>query len=136
LREEATGRADSDFVEGWLLLLREFEFAVDAGAEFVFEFAAIEESEDGGRFAVAGAVGFSVAGEEALDLAESGRENREDRRIKRGRKTMASRTAAAALTRKSLLDRGDGLGEMTRRELPMVALTCGSDETGTDSRAG
>jgi hypothetical protein len=33
------------------------------------------------------------------------------------------------------LERGAGFGEMTRRELPMVALTCGSDLTGMGARA-
>ena len=49
---------------------------------------------------------------------------------------MARMTAAAAPTRKSLLERGDGLGEMTRRELPMVAFTWGSEVTGMGAREG
>jgi hypothetical protein len=36
---------------------------------------------------------------------------------------------------KSLLERGCGFGEMTRRALPMVALICGSDLTGMGPRA-
>ena len=45
-------------------------------------------------------------------------------------------TAAAEPTKKSLLERGAGLGEITRRELPMVAFTCGSEVTGMGAREG
>lgn len=157
---EADGVGDSDFVEELVLLGREFEFAEDgelvagefvagefstgefrsaeflgkAGAELAFELAGFAEFEDGDGFVVAGEV--SVAGEVALELAEFGAVDLDERRIRRGTKMMARRTAAAALTRKSLLERGCGLGEMTRRALPMVALTCGSELTGIGAREG
>ena len=52
-------------------------------------------------------------------------------------KRMARITAAAALTIKSLLERrGVGFGVMTRRGLPMVAFTCGSEATGMGAREG
>ena len=116
---------------------RSAEFLGDVGAELVSEsagFAALAEFEDGDGIAVARE--FSVAGEVALELVEFGAVDLDERRIRRGTKTMARRTAAAALTRKSLLERGCGLGEMTRRALPMVALTCGSELTGIGAREG
>ena len=158
---EADGFGDSDFVEELVLFAREFvfaegeagiavselapdefatggfrsaEFLGEAGAELVFESAAFAELEDGDGFVVARE--FSVAGEVALELAEFGAGDLDERRIRRGTKMMARRTAAAALTRKSLLERGCGLGEMTRRALPMVALTCGSELTGIGAREG
>jgi hypothetical protein len=119
------------------LLVAEFssgEFLGDGGAELVFEFAAFAELEDGDGFVLAGE--FSVTGEVALELAELGKDGFDERRIRRGTKMMARMTAAAALTRKSLLERGCGLGEITRRALPMVALTCGSEVTGIGTREG
>ena len=110
------------------------EFLGDAGAEFVFEFAAFAELEDGDGFIFAGE--FAVTGEVALELAELGEEDLDERRIRRGTKIMARIIAAAALTRKSLFERGCGLGEITRRALPMVALTCGSEVTGIGAREG
>jgi hypothetical protein len=117
LREETDGLGDSDFGDGLFLLMCEFvvaefssgEFLGDAGAEFVFEFAA---------------------------FAELGAADLDERRIRRGTKMMARMTAAAVLTRKSLFERGCGLGEITRRALPMVALTCGSEVTGIGAREG
>jgi hypothetical protein len=160
----ADGLGDSGFAEGLLLFVDEFEFGegeagivvselasvefatggfgsaefvVDVGAELGFEFAgfaAFAEFEDGDGFALARE--FSVAGEVALELVEFGALDLDERRIRRGTKMMARRAAAAALTRKSLLERGCGLGEMTRRALPMVALTCGSELTGIGAREG
>jgi hypothetical protein len=141
LREETDGLGDSDFGDGLFLLLCEFavaefssgEFLGDAGAEFVFAFA-FAELEDGDGFVLAGE--FSVTAEVALELAELGKEDLDERRISRGTKIIARMTAAAALTRKSLFERGCGLGEITRRALPMVALTCGSEVTGIGAREG
>jgi hypothetical protein len=119
------------------LLVAEFssgEFLSDSGAEFVFEFAAFAELEDGDGFVLPGE--FCVTGEVALERAELGKEGFDERRIRRGTKMMARMTAAAALARKSLLERGCGLGEITRRALPMVALTCGSEATGIGAREG
>lgn len=153
---EADGFGDSDFVDELVWFAREFvfaegeagiavselapdefttggfrsaEFLGEAGAELASELAAFAEFEDGDGFVAARE--FSVAGEVALELADL-----DERRIRRGTKMMARRTAAAALTRKSLLERGCGLGEMTRRALPMVALTCGSELTGIGAREG
>jgi hypothetical protein len=142
LREETDGLGDSVFGDGMFLLMCEFvvaefssgEFLGDAGAEFVVEFAAFAELEDGDGFVLAGE--FSVPGEVALELAELGKEDLDERRISRGTKIIARMTAAAALTRKSLLERGCGLGEITRRALPMLALTCGSEVTGIGAREG
>jgi len=158
---EADGLGDSDFVEELVLFSREFEFGEgeagivvsepasvefatggfrsaeflgDVGEELAFDFAAFAEFEDGDGFVVARE--FSVAGEVRLELVEFGAVDLDERRIRRGTKMMARRTAAAALTRKSLLERGCGLGEMTRRALPMVALTCGSELTGIGAREG
>ena len=111
------------------------EFLGDAGAEFVFEFAAFAELEDGAGL-VLPAENPSAGVEEALELAELGAADLDERRIRRGTKMMARMTAAAALTRKSLFERGCGLGEITRRALPMVALTCGSEVTGIGAREG
>jgi hypothetical protein len=149
LREEADGLADSDFAEGLFLLVREFEFGAgeagivvselasgkfvtggfrsaeflgEVGAEFAFEFAAFAEFEDGDGL--------------ALELAGLGAEDLDERRIRRGTKMIARMTAAVVLSRKSLLEGGRGLGEMTRRGLPMVALICGSDVTGIGAREG
>ena len=153
---EADGVGDSDFVEELDLLAREFvfaedgelvagefvawefstggfrsaEFLGDVGAELAFELAGFAAFEDGDGLAPDG------AGEVALELAEFGAVDLGERRIKRGTKMMARRTAAAALTRNSLLERGCGLGEMARRALPMVALTCGSELTGIGAREG
>jgi hypothetical protein len=146
---EADGFGDSDFVGELVLFAREFVFAVselapdefatggfrsaeflgEAGAELASELAAFAEFEDGDGFVAARE--FSIAGEVAPELA-----NLDERRIRRGTKMIARRTAAAALTRKSLLERGCGLGEMTRRALPIVALTCGSELTGIGAREG
>jgi hypothetical protein len=153
---EAAGFGDSDFVDELVLFAREFvfgegeagiavselapdefatggfrsaEFLGEAGAELASELAAFAAFEDGDGFVAAR--GFSAAGEVAPELADL-----DERRIRRGTKMMARRTAAAALTRKSLLERGCGLGEMTRRALPMVALTCGSELTGIGAREG
>jgi len=50
---------------------------------------------------------------------------------------MARITVAAALAIKSLLERrGVGFGVMTRRGLPMVAFTWGSELTGIGAREG
>jgi hypothetical protein len=125
LREETDGLGDSDFADGLFLLMCEFglaefssgEFLGDARAEFAFEFAFAEL-------------------EVALEPAELGKEDLDERRISRGTKIIARMTAAAALTRKSLFERGCGLGEITRRALPMVALTCGSEVTGIGTREG
>jgi hypothetical protein len=58
-------------------------------------------------------------------------------RSNRGTTRMARSTAAAALTRKSLLEREEvGSGAGTRRELPMVAFTWGSEETGMGEAFG
>ena len=150
MREDAEGLGDSDFAEGLFLFVREFEFGEgevvvgefvtrgfrsaefpgDVGVEFAFDFATFAEFEDGDGF------GLDGAGEVALALAELGAEDLDERRIRRGTKMIARMTAAAVLTRKSLLERGRGLGEMTRRGLPMVALTCGSDVTGIGAREG
>ena len=81
------------------LLVAEFssgEFLSDAGAEFVFEFAAFAELEDGDGFVLPGE--FSVTGEVALELAELGKEDLDERRISRGTKIIPRMTAAAALT--------------------------------------
>jgi hypothetical protein len=52
-------------------------------------------------------------------------------------KRTARITAAAAAATKSLLERrGVGFGMMTRRGLPMVAFTCGSEVTGMGAREG
>jgi hypothetical protein len=154
---EADGLGDSDFAEGWPLFVGEAgivvselasvefatggfssaEFLGDVGAGLVSEcagFAALAEFEDGDGFAVARE--FSVAVEVALELLELGAVDLDERSIRRGTKMMARRAAAAVLTRKSLLERGCGLGEMTRRALPMVALTCGSELTGIGAREG
>jgi hypothetical protein len=162
LREEADGLGDSDFTEGLFLFARESVFAEDGtesaaselaasefapggfssefldegGATLVFEFTAFVEFEDGDGFAEPGAEEFSAAGEEALELAELGADDLDERRIKRGTKMIARTMAAVALTRKSLFERGGGFGEMTRRALPMVALTCGSEVTGIGAREG
>lgn len=144
LREETDGLGDSDFGDGLFLLMCEFlvaefssgEFLGDAGAEFVFEFAAFAELEDGDGLVLPAAEWFSAGVEEALELAELGAAGLDERRIRRGTKMMARMTAAAALTRKSLFERGCGLGEITRRALPMVALTCGSEVTGIGAREG
>ena len=112
------------------------EFLGEAGAEFAFEFAAFRELEDRDGFVTPGEEEFSVAGEEALELAGLGTEDLDERRISRGTKMIARTMAAAILTRKSLLERGCGLGEMTRRALPMVAFTCGSEVTGIGTREG
>ena len=141
LREETDGLGDSDFGDGLFLLMCEFgvaefssgEFLGDTGAEFVFEFT-FAELEDGDGFVLAGE--FSATGEAPLELAELGKEDLDERRISRGTKIIARMTAAAALTRKSLFERGCGLGEITRRALPMVALTCGSEVTGIGTREG
>jgi hypothetical protein len=109
------------------------EFLREAGAEFAFELAAFED-RDG--FVTPGAEKFSVAEEEALELVGLGTVDLDERRIRRGTKMIARTMAAAILTRKSLLERGSGLGEMTRRALPMVALTCGSEVTGIGTREG
>jgi len=166
LREDAEGLGDSDFAEGLLLFAREFEFGEgevvvgafvagelasvefatggfrsaeflgDMGAEFAFDFAAFAEFEDGDGFALDGEAEFLGTGKVALELAELGAEDLDERRIRRGTNMIARMTAAAALTRKSLLERGRGLGEMARRGLPMVALICGSDVTGIGAREG
>jgi hypothetical protein len=134
LRAEADGVGASDFADGLFLFVREFEFAEDESESVAGELAAGEFAEfaefDADGFVLAGAEEFSLAGEEALELLEFGAEDLDERRIRRGTKTIARTAAAAALTRKSLLERGCGLGEMTRRALPMVALTCGSEVTG------
>ena len=156
MREEGDGLGDSDFAEGlglfgedetesvaWELAAGEFapggfssaEF-LDEGATFVFEFTAFVEFEDGDVFVAPGAEEFSVAVEAALELAELGTDDLDERRIRRGTKMIAKTTAAVALTRKSLFERGGGFGEMTRRALPMVALTCGSEVTGIGAREG
>ena len=158
---EADGLGDPDFVEELVLFAREFEFGEgeagivvselasvefvtggfrsveflgDVGVEFAFDFPAFAGFEDGDGFVMARE--FSVAGEVALELAEFGAVGFDERRMRRGTKMIARRTAAAALTRKSLLERGCGLGEMTWRALPMVALTCGSELTGIGAREG
>ena len=158
---EADGLGDSDFAEGLLLFVCEFELGEgEAGivvgellsvefatggfrspellgeldAELAFELAGSAAFVDGARF-VAGRE-LSVAGDVALELAEFGAVDFDERRIRRGTNMIARRTAAVALTRKSLLARGCGLGEMTRRGLPMVAFTCGSDVTGIGAREG
>jgi hypothetical protein len=166
LREGAEALGDSDFAEGLFLFVREFEFGEgevvvgefvagelaavefatggfrsaeflgDVGVEFAFDFAAFSEFEDGDGFALDGEAEFSGTREVALELAELGAEDLDERRIRRGTKMITRMTAAAVLTRKSLLERGRGLGEMTRRGLPMVALTCGSDVTGIGAREG
>jgi hypothetical protein len=143
LREETAGLGDSDFGDGLFLLVCEFavaefssgEFLGDAGAALVFEFAEFAELEDGDGLVLAAEV-FSAGVAEALELAELGAADLDERRIRRGTKMMARMTAAAALTRKSLFERGCGLGEITRRALPMVALTCGSEVTGIGAREG
>lgn len=154
MREDAEELGDSEFADGLFLLVREFEFGEgevvvgefatggfrsaeflgDVAEEFGFDFAAFAEFEDGDGFALDGEAEFSGTGEVALASAEMGAEDLDERRIRRGTKMIARMTAAAALTRKSLLERGCGLGEMTRRGLPMVALTCGSDVTGIAAR--
>jgi hypothetical protein len=156
LREDAEALGDSDFAEGLFSFVREFEFGEgevvvgefstggfrsteflgDVGVEFTFDFAAFAEFEDGDGFALDGEAAFLGTGKVALELAELGAEDLDERRIRRGTKMIARMTAAAVLTRKSLLGRGRGLGEMTRRGLPMVALTCGSDVTGIGAREG
>jgi hypothetical protein len=150
LREAADGLADADFAEAMFLFVREFvfeegeagfvaseftagefttggfrsaEFLREVGTALGFDFAALAEFEDVDGFALAGAEEFSATGEAALELLALGAEDLEERSSRRGTKMIASRMAAAALTRKSLLERGCGLGEMTRRGLPMVALT-------------
>jgi hypothetical protein len=141
LREEADGVADADFADGLFLFVRELEFAEEeaasvAGELAAGEFAEFAEFEDADGFVLAAAEEFSVAGEEALELVEFGAEDLDERRIRRGTKIIARTAAAVALTRKSLLERGCGLGEITRRALPMVALTCGSEVTGIGAREG
>jgi hypothetical protein len=141
LREDAEGLGDSDFAEGLFLFVREFEFGEGEAGIVVSElasvdFAAFAEFEDGDGLASDGGAEFLGTGEVALELVEFGAEDLDERRIRRGTKMMARRAAAVALTRKSLLERGCGLGEMTRRGLPMVALTCGSDVTGIGAREG
>ena len=144
LREETDGLGDSVFGDGLFLLMCEFalaefssgEFLGDVGVEFVFEFAAFAELEDGDGLVLAAAEGFFAGVEEALELAELGAADLDERRTRRGTKTMARMRAAAALTRKSLFERGCGLGEITRRPLPMLALTCGSEVTGIGAREG
>ena len=166
MREDAEALGDADFAEGLFLFVRELEFGEgevvvgefvagelaavefatggfrsaeflgDVGVEFAFDFTAFAEFEDGDGFALDGEAEFSETREVALELAELGAEGLDERRIRRGTKMIARMTAAAVLTRKSLLERGRGLGEMTRRGLPMVALTCGSDVTGIGARAG
>jgi hypothetical protein len=156
LREDAEGLGDSDFAEGLFLFVREFELGVgevvvgefatggfmsaefpgDVGVEFAFDSAAFAEFEDGDGLALDGGAEFLGTGEVALELVEFGAEDLDERRIRRGTKMIARRAAAVALTRKSLLERGCGFGEMTRRALPMVAFTCGSDVTGIGEREG
>jgi len=141
LRQDAEGLGDSGFAEGLFLFVREFEFAEGEAGIVVSElasvdFAAFAEFEEGDGLALAGGAEFLGTGEVALELAELGAVDLDERRIRRGTKMMARRAAAVALTRKSLLERGCGLGEMTRRGLPMVALTCGSDVTGIGAREG
>jgi len=144
LCEDAEGLGDSDFAEGLFLFVREFEIGEGevvvgefvAGELAAVEFAAFAEFEDGDGSALDGEAEFSGTREVALELAELGAEDSDERRIRRGTKMIARMTAAAILTRKSLLERGRGLGEMTRRGLPMVALTCGSDVTGIGAREG
>ena len=80
------------------------------------------------------AAGFCEEGGVALELAELGADGLGERSNNRGTRIIARRTAAAALTRKSLLERGVGLGLMTRRGLPIVAFTCGSEVTGIGAR--
>jgi hypothetical protein len=112
---------------------REFEFA--AGEELAAgEFGALAEFEEGAVFVAARAEGLAVTGKDVLVLVALGVEDLAERRIRRGTKMIARRTAAVALTRKSLLERGCGLGEITRRGLPMVAFTCGSEVTGIGAR--
>jgi hypothetical protein len=150
LRAGADGLADADLPEAWFLSVREFvleegevgfvageftagefatggfrsaEFLGEVGAPFAFDFAARAEFADVDGFVLAGAEEFSVTGEAALELLALGAEDLEERSSRRGTKMMARRMAAAVLTRKSLLERGCGLEEMTRRGLPMVALT-------------
>lgn len=113
------------------------EFAFAAGEELAAgEFGAPAEFEDGAVFVVERAEGLSVTGKDVLLLVASGGEDLAERRIRRGTKMIARRAAAVALTRKSLLERGCGLGEITRRGLPMVAFTCGSEVTGIGARGG
>ena len=74
---------------------------------------------------------------DVLTAQEDGAAEFDERSSMRGTKMMASRIAAAAATRKSVLERGRaGLGEMGRRGPAMVALTCGSVETGIGAREG
>jgi len=141
VREFEFGEGDTGIVVSELVSVefatggfRSAEFLGETGAELALEFAAFAEFDDGDGFAVAREL--SVAGEVALELVEFGAVDLDERRMRRGTKMIARRTAAAALTRKSLLERGCGLGEMTRRALPMVALTCGSELTGIGAREG
>ena len=106
----------------------------EVDAESAIELAGFAAFDEGDGFVVGREA--SVAGDSALELAEFGAVDFEERRNRRGTNMIASRTAAVALTRKSLLARGRGLGEMTRRGLPMVAFTCGSDATGIGAREG
>jgi len=141
VREFEFGEGDTGIVVSELVSVefatggfRSAEFLGETGAELALEFAAFAEFDDGDGFAVAREL--SVSGEVALELVEFGAVDLDERRMRRGTKMIARRTAAAALTRKSLLERGCGLGEMTRRALPMVALTCGSELTGIGAREG
>jgi len=81
-------------------------------------------------------VEFSGLAEAALEIEEFGAEELEERRKKRGMKRTASRIAAMALTRMSLLERWDTGAATTRRGPPIVAFTCGSEETGMLARVG
>ncbi len=145
LREDANGLADSGFAEKLFLFVREFEFA-EGEAEFVEGELAAGEFTTGGFRSVefvdeAGAefaVDFAafVEFEEGDGLVLDGAKDLDERRIRRGTKMIARMTAAVVLTRKSLLERGRGFGEITRRGLPIVALTCGSDVTGIGAREG
>jgi len=110
-----------------------FEGELAGGGE---EMGAPAELEDGNGLVVTGALEPVVEGVVLAEGAEFGAADCEERRIRRGTKRMARILAAAALTRKSRLERGGGLGEMTRRGLPMLALTCGSEETGMGARDG
>jgi hypothetical protein len=78
------------------------------------------------------------SGEEfTAELVAFGADQLRERSTKRGMNRMARIRAAAALATKSLLERrGVGWGAMTRRGLPMVAFTCGSELTGMGAREG
>ena len=111
MRQDAEGLGDSGFAEGLFLFVREFEFAEGEAGIVVSElasvdFAAFAEFEEGDGLALAGGAEFLGTGEVALELAELGAVDLDERRIRRGTKMMARRAAAVALTRKSLLERG------------------------------